>query len=121
MGAFLFKSNETIQPAKPEARVSSYGSYIDELTRTHKIVVFSKTTCYYCTKAKESLDNLNMKYHKIELDVQEQCPNQDCTALTRALMLQTRMKTVPQIFINGKLIGGFTDLDALIKNNKLKI
>jgi glutaredoxin len=71
--------------------------------------------------AKKELDKLSLSYHTIELDVSNNCPKEDCHSLAKTLMLQTRMRTVPQIFIKGRLIGGFTDLDKLIKEDKLKI
>ena len=82
-------------------------------------MIFSKTSCGYCKLAKQELDKLSLEYHTIELDVNSNCPNEDCTSLSRNLVLWTRMKTVPQIFINGKLIGGFTDLDKLIKEKRI--
>ena len=41
--------------------------------------------------------------------------------LKNALIKLTRQKTVPQIFINGSFIGGFTDLDKLLSNEMFKL
>ena len=35
----------------------------------HKIVIFSKTYCPHCTRAKAIFDKLGKAYHAIELDV----------------------------------------------------
>jgi len=37
----------------------------------------------------------------------------------KTLIKKTGMKTVPQIFINDKLIGGFSELSALDKKGEL--
>ena len=100
-------------------QITEQDDFISKLIKNHKIVIFSTTSCYYCKLAKKELDKLNLSYHAIELDVDSNCPNEDCTSLTRNLTMMTRMMTVPQIFISGKLIGGFTDLDKLIKEKKI--
>jgi glutaredoxin 3 len=97
-----------------------YDEFIKSTLDKHKIVIFSKVNCIYCTKAKSALNQLKLTYHSIELDKNEQCPNENCANLSQRLILQTRIRTVPQIFINGKFIGGFTDLDNLIKKDELK-
>ena len=107
----------TIESSKP----SFFDNYLNETLKSHDIVIFSKTTCPYCDRAKEALSKLNLNYHSIELDVSKNCPKEDCSNLASSLMLMTRIRTVPQIFVNGKLIGGFTDLDALIKSNKFEV
>jgi len=37
------------------------------------------------------------------------------------LLLKSGQRTVPQIFINEKPIGGFTELSQLVSNNKLDL
>jgi glutaredoxin 3 len=114
MGLFFDK------PAATATDSSSYDQFIKRLVTEHPVVVFSKTSCGYCTRAKAILDERQLKYHSIELDVNSNCPNDNCTQLIKSLMLQTRMRTVPQIFINGKLIGGCSDLETVAaKNEKL--
>lgn len=98
--------------------VDFYESYLKSVTNENKIVVFSKTTCSYCTRAKQLLNDLKLVYKAIELDLNHQCPNENCAQLSTVLIAQTRMRTVPQIFINGKCIGGFDELLSLSKNDK---
>ncbi len=68
--------------------------------------------------AKQELEKMDLSYHSIELDIQSNCPNEDCSSLSKTLVLQTKIRTVPQIFIKGKFIGGYTDLKKLI-NDKI--
>jgi glutaredoxin 3 len=44
-------------------------AYVEDLIKTNKIVVFSKTWCPYCNKAKKLLESLNENYFALELDV----------------------------------------------------
>ena len=96
-----------------------HSQFIKDLIDTNKIVVFSKSNCGYCDKAKRRLDRLNKKYHAVELDNNSNCPESNCERVIQNLILQTRMRTVPQIFIDGKLIGGYIDLEKLIESGKL--
>lgn len=89
------------------------GGYIDELINSEKIVVFSKTTCSYCKKAKELLDNSEFKYKLVEIDLDL---NKD--QLKEELITKTNMKTVPNIFIDGKSIGGYNELLDYIEKIK---
>jgi len=76
-----------------------------------EIKIYTKTTCPYCIKAKMLLNKLNLKFEEISVNKQE---DQD------SLIEKTGMMTVPQIFINDKLIGGCDDLYEMHDLGKLK-
>ena len=76
-----------------------------------KIKVYSKTTCPACDTAKQLLTQKGAEYEEIILD--------NKTEELQQLISKTGMRTVPQIFINDKLIGGCSDLMALEQENKL--
>lgn len=77
-----------------------------------KVEVYYWTTCPYCTKARALLDSKDVDY--IGYDITGDEP-------ARAKMIQRTggPKSVPQIFINDKLIGGCDDLHALDGAGKL--
>lgn len=95
-----------------------YEQFLDKTISSNQIVVFSKTNCSFCTKAKSLLDNLNLSYNSIELDRNNECPETNCQPLISSLIHQTRLRTVPQIFINGQFIGGYIDLEYLSKDKE---
>lgn len=70
-----------------------------------RVEVYSKDGCPYCTKAKELLKKRGLAFteHKVGGDVTKE-------------MIQERVgspiRTVPQIFIDDKHIGGYTELAA---------
>lgn len=83
-------------------------SVLKELIRSNNIIVFSKTTCPWCQKAKQLLNSKGLKYKSIELDVN------DNDKYVNALVTLTGQHTVPNIFINNRHIGGFTDLQSYL-------
>lgn len=75
------------------------------------VVVYSKTHCPYCDRAKSMLKSKGIAYEEINLDGKAE--------EMQALVAKTGLRTVPQIFIDGKLIGGFTDMAALDQKGQL--
>lgn len=67
-----------------------------------KAVVWSKNACPFCDQAKNLL-----KLKGIEFE--ERNINQDWTK-EQLLEAVPDARTVPQIFLDGKLVGGFTEL-----------
>ena len=76
-----------------------------------KIEIYTTSYCGYCDKAKNLLRSKNIDFTEIELKTQEDRINLVEKANGR--------KTVPQIFINDKLIGGYDDLNKLNLEKKL--
>ncbi|XP_077013402.1 glutaredoxin 2 isoform X1 [Tamandua tetradactyla] len=87
---------------------------IQETISDNCVVIFSKTSCSYCTRAKNLFRDMGIKYKVVELDMLE-CGNQFQDALYR----MTGERTVPRIFVNGTFIGGATDTHKLHKEGKL--
>ncbi|EKX36830.1 hypothetical protein GUITHDRAFT_155125 [Guillardia theta CCMP2712] len=69
------------------------------------VVVFSKSYCPYCAKAKNVLDSLNAKYEVLELDLRD-----DGNAIQDALNNLSGGRSVPRVFVKGKFIGGGDDM-----------
>lgn len=76
-----------------------------------KVVIYSKQICPFCDRAKALLKNKNVTFEEIMVD--------NDPSLYQKLKEQTGLLTVPQIFINDELIGGFTDLAALERDGEL--
>lgn len=77
-----------------------------------KIEIYTRTTCSYCIRAKSLLENKGQKWEEIDLDIS---PERTDEMLERS----GGRKTVPEIFIDGTLIGGYDDLAALEAEGKL--
>jgi glutaredoxin 3 len=76
-----------------------------------KVVVYTKSNCPYCIRAKDMLKRKGVNFEEIYLD--------DRPEEYAVLKQKTGMMTVPQIFINDELIGGYTDMAELDREKKL--
>lgn len=77
-----------------------------------QVKVYVKTTCPYCHAAVELLEQKKISYEVIDLTSKPQELNQ--------LKAQTGHPTVPQIFIDDQMIGGYDQLVQLERSGKLE-
>ena len=72
-----------------------------------KAVVWSKNSCPFCDQAKSLLKLKGIEFEERNIS----------TDWTREQLLEAvpDARTVPQIFLDGKLIGGFTELRKHLK------
>lgn len=80
-------------------------------------IIYSKPNCRYCTLAKELLNRQAIEYQEfiINPDKTTFAPNQQTATKAQLLELLPNATTVPQIWLDGKHIGGYTELDAFFK------
>ncbi|MDH5357526.1 MAG: glutaredoxin 3 [Gammaproteobacteria bacterium] len=76
-----------------------------------KVEVYSSAHCPYCVMAKQLLERKGVEYTEIRVDLEP--------AKRQEMMKKSRQRTVPQIFINNEAIGGYTDLVAINKSQRL--
>ena len=68
--------------------------------RSHRVVVYSKSTCPHSRAVKELLRSLSQGYVAVELDRVD-----GGRSLQRALARMTGVSTVPQVFVDGQFVG----------------
>jgi len=77
-----------------------------------KIVLYVSGSCGYCRAAKALLEKKNIPFEEIDLTGDN--------AGREALVVKSGgRRTVPQIFIDGQGIGGYTELAALDRSGEL--
>ena len=77
-----------------------------------KVEIYTKMTCPYCYRAKALLQQKGVQLDEIAVDMGG-APRQEMISRANGRM------TVPQIFINGKHVGGCDDLFELEGAGKL--
>jgi glutaredoxin 3 len=75
------------------------------------VKVYTKTNCPYCVRAKALLDRKGVAYEEIDAGFDD--------ALRTWLVETTGQRTVPQIFVGDRSLGGFSDIDALDREGAL--
>jgi len=71
-----------------------------------KVQVYSTTYCPFCTRAKALLKQKGVAFEEIDV-------TDDDDLRERMVELSGGRRTVPEIFINGKIVGGYDELRAL--------
>ena len=69
-----------------------------------KAIVWSKDACPYCVQAKALLSQKGIEFEERKIG--------DGWTKEQLLEAVPDARTVPQIFLDGELVGGFTDLRA---------
>ncbi|KAI8097811.1 glutaredoxin-C6-like protein [Gilbertella persicaria] len=95
--------------------MSKVEQLVEEVIKSNKIAVFSKSYCPYCVKAKNLLKELGLEFFVIELDNEA-----NGAAIQQYLAEKTGQRTVPNIFINQQHVGGCDDLFAAKSSGKLQ-
>ena len=76
-----------------------------------QVKMYTRKWCGYCTRAQNLLDGKGIAYEHVD------ATNDPAT---RAWLVQaTGQRTVPQIFIDGRSIGGYDELRALDRRGDL--
>ena len=72
-----------------------------------KVSIYTKDNCIWCDRAKILLDSKKISYNEIDL-------SNDSERLKFYEKIGDNVKTVPQVFIDDKRIGGFQDLKVFL-------
>ena len=92
------------------------GSYTNRKDHGMQAEIYTKHDCGYCTKAKELFAQKGITYmeHIISPGFNESRlgPNQFYVSKAQLLERAPNAKTVPQIWLEGNYIGGYTELAA---------
>lgn len=76
-----------------------------------KVIVYTKDNCPFCVRAKRLLEKKGVEFDEVDVEHND--------ALRAWLVERSGQRTVPQIFVGDRSLGGFTDLDALDREGKL--
>eukprot|EP00331_Platyophrya_macrostoma_P028507 CAMPEP_0176444860 /NCGR_PEP_ID=MMETSP0127-20121128/23324_1 /TAXON_ID=938130 /ORGANISM="Platyophrya macrostoma, Strain WH" /LENGTH=94 /DNA_ID=CAMNT_0017830469 /DNA_START=41 /DNA_END=325 /DNA_ORIENTATION=+ len=82
--------------------------------QSNKVVIFAWSHCPYCKKAKALFESITKDMSYVIID-----GSAEGEAIHQEIIKSTGHETVPAVYINGKLIGGFSDCDALNNEGKL--
>eukprot|EP00871_Galdieria_phlegrea_P004275 jgi/Galph1/4849/GphlegSOOS_G3582.1 len=99
----LHKGNLSSEGTETEAT-----QLVEKIIREEPVAIFAKSDCPFCKQARELLEALGISFKLIEVD---QASNG--AEILQVLLKKTGQRTVPNIFISQKHIGGWTQLEQL--------
>ena len=77
------------------------------------ITMYTGPLCNFCDAAKRLLSRNNLKYEEIDISTKESLRDE-------MIKKANGKKTIPQIFFGDLHVGGYDEVRALEKENKLK-
>jgi len=75
------------------------------------VTVYTSDWCPYCRRAKELLTGKNVVFSEINVD--------DAPTLREEMIARSKRRTVPQIFVGDRHVGGCDDLIELDRSGEL--
>ena len=75
------------------------------------VLIYLTEWCPFCQRAKALLKKKKVNFTEIDVD--------DRPELRSWLVSASGQRTVPQVFINGQPVGGYTDLEKIDRQGKL--
>ena len=75
------------------------------------VEIYTKNYCPFCVQAKNLLGSLNIPFKEHDIT--------DKPEIIQQLSKKSGFKTVPQIFVDEKCLGGFSDIAKLNEEGKL--
>eukprot|EP00982_Pelagococcus_subviridis_P004154 29081-Pelagococcus_subviridis.AAC.17 len=82
---------------------------------SNAVTVWSKSWCPFCTQVKQLLEKEGASYLAIELD-----KFHEAEEIQASLAATTGQRTVPNVFVGGKHVGGCDDTMALHRSGELR-
>jgi glutaredoxin 3 len=76
-----------------------------------RVVVYRTASCGYCFRVAHLLQSKGVRFDEVDVS--------DDFGKRKWLQDVTKRRTVPQVFINDKPVGGFDDLARLDRNGEL--
>jgi len=76
------------------------------------VVIYTTDSCPYCRRAEHFLETKGIPFEEIDVTGNDEMR-------MKLVEMSGGRRTVPQIFIGGEAIGGYTDLIALEQQGKL--
>ena len=76
-----------------------------------KVEIYTNGSCAYCVAAKTLLKQHGFDYSEIRVDAEP--------AQLQAMVERTQRRSVPQVLIDGQVIGGYEELAEAIRDGRL--
>jgi len=113
-------SDDAAQPPAAEAPAEAV-QFLDEATHDadNPVVLFALEWCEFCWSVRKMFAHYEIPYRSIDLDSVAYQKDDRGGKIRRAIEQRTGLKTIPQIWIGGRHIGGATELFDAAKDGTM--
>ena len=113
-------AEETAEEVSVEAPDDAV-AFLDEATHDsdNPVVLFALEWCEFCWSVRKMLAHYEVPYKAVDLDSVAYQEGNKGGNIRKAIEAQTGLKTIPQIYIGGKHVGGATDLFDAAKDGTM--
>lgn len=112
----LFSPSARWYSSRDSGSCSDVQELVDSIVAVNEVVIFSKTCCPHSSKTKALF---NQEFPKVKPMVVELNLRKDGPEIQSYLLEKTGQRTVPNVFVAHKHIGGNDDTQALFRAGKL--
>ena len=109
-----YKRKQSRRQTRKQTRKRTKRNTIDSIIKKHPIVLFVKPGCPYCAKAIDIMEKEGVKPKIVPLT------GLSGILMQEKLLKKTQRRTVPNVFIRGKSIGGADETERLHLSGQLK-
>lgn len=104
-----------VAAAGSQTLADSSDDFFNQTNKNNKVVIWSKTTCPYCTIVKDIFKELNQQYTAVEIDLRA-----DYEEMRKVLEKHTGSKYVPKVYVKGIFIGGSNVIQQMKDDGSLQ-
>jgi len=111
------EADAELKPVTPEAK-----KFVNEVLNDAEqpVVLFAFEWCEFCWSVRKMFGEYGIPYRSIDLDSVEYHENDWGGQIRAALNARFDVKTIPQIFVGGRLIGGATETFDAFNDGELQ-
>ena len=111
------------EPAEetPSAPPADATEFLADVThdKDNPVVLFALEWCEFCWSVRKMFAHYEIPYHSVDLDSVAYQEGNKGGNIRKAIEAETGLKTIPQIYIGGKHVGGATDIFDAAKDGSL--
>ena len=110
------------EPEEEAAAPADAVAFLEEVThdKDRPVVLFALEWCEFCWSVRKMFAHYGIDYRSVDLDSVEYQEGDKGGNIRAAIREQTGLKTIPQIYIGGRHIGGATDVFDAFKDGSLQ-
>lgn len=117
----MIDSGSISPPPSVLEKIGDGADFVDQVIadQENPVTLFSLSWCSFCRAAKQLLAQLEIPFKAFELDRGEFLEPGLQREVRERLKVLTRSGTLPQLFIGGDSVGGYTESQAAARSGKL--